>query len=211
MNLQDFSSKIRENNKNLHKAAESTGFNKRLIDGNASKETYAEFLFNYMAVYKAIENALENSKDLPDIKPFITPELYRSEALKKDVEYILKDKVAKLELLASTKACVSRIEEISKENPILIVAHAYTRFLADLFGGRTIYQVVKENYIQEDEGLNYYKFPEITDIKDYVFSYRIKLSSINLNAKTENAFLNEIANSYLYNIGISTELESKLF
>ena len=50
MNLQDFSSKIRENNKNLHKAAESTGFNKRLIDGNASKETYAEFLFNYMAV-----------------------------------------------------------------------------------------------------------------------------------------------------------------
>lgn len=211
MNLKDFSMNIRVTNENLHKAAEVTGFNNRLVSGKASKETYAEFIFNYIPVYRAIETALNSLKNSDKIKPFVTPELYRSELLEKDVKFILGDKFDSMELLSSTKAYVARIEEISKSNPILVIAHAYTRFLADLFGGRTIYQIVKENYSVEEGGLNYFQFPNIPNIMEYVLGYRDNLTKMNLTDDQQTLFLNEVSNSYIYNIGISTELEAKLY
>jgi len=51
------------------------------------------------------------------------------------VKYPLGEKSSSMELLSSTKASVARIKELSKNKPELIVAYAYTRFLADLFGG----------------------------------------------------------------------------
>lgn len=36
--------KIRKNTGTLHSAAEHSGFIKRIVDGNASKESYAEYL-----------------------------------------------------------------------------------------------------------------------------------------------------------------------
>ncbi len=211
MNSNDFSMKIKLTNENLHKAAEMTGFNNRLVSGKASKETYAEFIFNYLPIYKAIEDSLNDLEKDDKIKPFITKKLYRSELIKKDIEFLLGDKTKSIELLPSTKAYVARIKELSIKNPILIVAHAYTRFLADLFGGRVIYEIVKNSYSIGDEGLNYFQFPEIDNLMDVVFAYRNNLMNLNLTDEEKELFLNEVANSYIYNIGVSTELEAKLY
>lgn len=211
MNSNDFSMEIRMSSKNLHRAAEITGFNGRLVSGKASKDSYAEFIYNYMFVYKAIEDALDQLSNLEEIKPFVTKELYRSELIKKDNQFLLGDKEASMEILPSTKAYVNRIKEISKTNPILVVAHAYTRFLADLFGGRTIHQIVKDSYKIEDKGLNYFDFSNLDNIMEYVMGYRNNLTNMTLTEENQEAFLNEVANSYIYNIGISTELEAKLY
>ena len=68
----------------------------------ATKEGYAEYLYNLSAMYKAIEDALDKNCNHPVVKDFITKELYRHELIEKDIKYLLGDKVSSMKLLAST-------------------------------------------------------------------------------------------------------------
>lgn len=206
----EFMMSIKEKTSLLHSAAEHSGYIKRIIDGNASVEGYAEYLFNLYSMYRAIEDTLENNINNPVVKDFVTKELYRSELILKDLEFLLGDKLPGMELLASTKACISRILEISEGKRELIIAYAYTRFLADLFGGRTFPALLSKNYNIAPEGLNYYKYDNLEDIKGYVMSYHNKLASLDFSDEMRTEFVNEVSNAYIYNLAISNELEAKL-
>lgn len=206
----DLMTKIRKNTATLHSAAEHSGFIKRIVDGNASKESYAEYLFNLSAMYKVIEDTIENNSTNEVVKDFVTKELYKYELIQKDLEYLVGDKLDSMELLPSTVAFIERIREIDKGNPELIVAYAYTRFIADLFGGRTFVALLSVNYKVEPEGLNYYKCDDIKDIRAYVMNYASKINNMNLSKELEDKLINEVSNAYIYNLAISCELEAKL-
>lgn len=207
----DFMMNIKANSNTLHKAVETTGFTKRLLDGQASKESYAEYLFNLHAMYVAIETELEKHSDNEVVSILAPKELYRSKVIEKDLKFLLGDTLSDMTLLASTKACVARIKEISESQPELITAHAYTRFLADLFGGRLFLKLLTENYKITSEGLNYYSYDNLGDPMKYVMNYHNKLNSVQLSEELQKAFIDEISNNYIYNLAISNELETKLF
>ncbi|EKY25459.1 heme oxygenase (biliverdin-producing) [Clostridium celatum] len=201
---------IREKTSLLHSAAENTGYIKKLVDGIASVEGYAEYIYNLEKMYKAIEDALDKNENNAVINPFVTKELYRSKLIRKDLEFLLGDKLNSMKLLASTEACVAKIEELSETKPELVVAYAYTRFLADLFGGRTFLSLLSTSYKISNEGLNYYQFPEINDLRGYVMKYHNMLAEINLSDEMKIDFINEVNNAYIYNLAISNELDAKL-
>ncbi|CEO33078.1 biliverdin-producing heme oxygenase [Paraclostridium sordellii] len=202
---------IQQSTKKLHDMAENTGFIKRLVDGNATVESYGEYIYNLYFVYKAIEENLEKHKNDIVLKEFITPEVFRAESLLKDSKFLLGYELDSVEICDSTRVFVDRLEEISQINPKLLVAHAYTRYLADLFGGRTIFKIIKDNYDIHNDGLNYYMFDEIPDLKAFVMDYHKKLDLIDLNDDEKVKFLNEISLSYVFNISISNELEYMKF
>ncbi len=162
-------------------------------------------------MYKAIEDTIENNTSNEVIKNFATKELYRYELIQKDLEFLLADKLNDMTLLPSTEAFVERVKEIDKTNPELIIAYAYTRFIADLFGGRTFIALLSVNYKVPKEGLNYYNCDQIKDIRSYVMNYASKINSINLTEELENKLINEVSNAYIYNLAISCELEAKLY
>lgn len=207
----DLITKIRKNTGALHSAAEHTGIIKRIVDGNASVDSYAEYLFNLSAMYKAIEDTIESNIDNSIVKEFSTKELYRYELIEKDLEYFLKDKENKFELCASTVAFIEKVKEIDNTNPELIIAHAYTRFIADLFGGRMFVDLLSDKYKVPVEGLNYYKCDQIKDIRSYVMNYAMKISNMNLSEELETKLIDEVSNAYIYNLAISCELETKLY
>ncbi|HII4444719.1 TPA: heme oxygenase (biliverdin-producing) [Clostridium perfringens] len=208
--MNSFMMDIKNNSNDLHAVAEKTGFLKRLLEGKASTESYAEYLYNLYEVYNAIEVNLEKCKDNKVVKDFVLPEIYRAEAILKDLKFLLGENLNTMKPLASTRAYVARINEIGETAPELLVAHAYTRYLADLFGGRTIYGMVKDLYKIDEEGLNYYKYEILSDgpeMKGFVMNYHNKLNNIELNEEMKERFINEVANSYVYNIAISNELD----
>ena len=206
----EFMTNIRKASSALHSASEHTGYIKRILAKNATKEGYGEYLYNLSAMYKAIEDALDKNCNHPVVKDFITKELYRHELIEKDIKYLLGDKVSSMNLLASTIASIARINEIANTKPELIVAYAYTRFLADLFGGRMFYELFSKEYKIENEGLNYYNFEGIDDMRGYAMRYGAKLSSMSLADNLKTEFINEVNNAYIYNLAISNELETKL-
>jgi len=207
----DFTEKIKSNTKALHLASEKSGFIKRLIEGNASKEGYIEYIFNLHAMYQAIEGSLDKHSDHESIKLFATKELYRAELIKKDLEILAGEKLSEMKLLPSTEACIARIQEIDKEHPELIAAYAYVRFIADLFGGKIFPDILTKNYDIPASALNYYIQPDIGNIRDYVMEYHKKFEKLNLSEYMQNLFAIEISNVYIYNIGILIELDAKLY
>lgn len=207
----DFMNKIRQSSHILHEASEHTGFIKRIIDKKATKESYGEYLFNLSLMYKAIEEGLEKNAANGVVKDFVTKELYRHSLIEKDLQFLLKESLSTYSPLASTIAAVARKEEISKSQPELLIAYAYTRFLADLFGGRTFFELLSKDYKIEKEGLNYYSFEGINDMRSYAMKYASKLSIINISEDLKEAFLKEVSNAYIYNLAISNELEAKLY
>ncbi len=207
----DFMVDIRNNTKALHSASENSGFIKRLIDGKASKEGYIEYIFNLHAMYKAIENSLDNNPKHESIKDFITPELYRADSIKKDLEILAGDKLSELTLLPSTEACLARIYEVGNEYPELIITYAYVRFIADLFGGRIFPEKLTNYYNIPTHALNYYRQPDIGDTRDYVMEYHKNFDKLHLSEHMQNLFAIEISNVYIYNIAISNELDAKLY
>lgn len=206
-----FMTMIRKNTTTLHSAAEHSGFIKRIIDGNASKESYIQYLFNLAAMYEAIERTLNKHAEHEVIKHFVTPELYRYELIMQDLRFLAGDTLDQMVLLPSTETFLARIEEISAAKPETIVAYAYTRFIADLFGGRTFASLLSTHYHVAQEGLNYYRCDKIKDIRSYVMSYAQKIDEMNLSAEMQQAFLHEVNNAYIYNLAISNELEAKLY
>ena len=120
----EFITNIRNASNTLHSASEHTGYIKRILAKNATKEGYGEYLYNLSAMYKAIEDALDKNCNHPVVIDFITKELYRHELIEKDIKYLLGDKVSSMKLLASTIASIARINEIANTKPELIVAYA---------------------------------------------------------------------------------------
>ncbi len=206
----DFMVDIRNNTNALHLASEKSGFIKRLIEGKASKEGYIEYIFNLHAMYKAIEDCLDTHSSHEGIKHFITKELYKAELIKKDLEVLVGDKLSGMKLLPSTEACVARIHEVNREHPELIVTYAYIRFIADLFGGRIFPDILTKSYDIPTDALNYYNQPDIGNIRDYVMEYHKNFEKLNLSEHMQHLFAIEISNVYIYNIGISNELDAKL-
>lgn len=209
--MNSFMMSIKNNSNDLHSVAEKTGFLKRLLEGKASRESYSEYLFNLYDIYKAIEINLEKNDKNDVVKHFTTQDVYRSEAIYKDLKFLLGDKLHSMKALPSTRAYVARINEIGSTNPELLVAHAYTRYLADLFGGRMIYKLIKEFYKIEDEGLNYYQYEALKeegeDMKAFIMEYHNKLNNIELSDEMKEKFIDEVANSYIYNISLSNEID----
>lgn len=207
--MDTFIKDIKKNSDVLHDVAEKTGFLRDLLDGNITRESYSEYLFNLYEVYKTIEFNLEKYSDNEIVKEFAIKEVYRSEQIYRDLRFLLGEKVKSMKMLASTKAYIERINELGRENPELLVAHAYTRYLADLFGGRTIYAMLKEAYKIEEDGLNYYVYDSLDEgesMRAFIMNYHNKLNNINLNEKLKEKFIDEVSNSYVYNIAISNEL-----
>ena len=69
--------------------------------------------------------------------------------------------------------------------------------------------MLKETYKIEEEGLNYYKYKSLEDgdsMRVFIMNYHNKLNNINLNDSLKEKFIDEVANSYVYNIAISNEL-----
>lgn len=213
--MNSFMNEIRKNNQVLHDSAEKTGFLKRLMDGKASKESYAEYLFNIYEIYKTIEFNLEKYRENPVVNDFAIKKVYRTEEIYKDLKFLLGEKLSEMRLLASTKAYIERINEVSEKQPELLVAHAYSRYLADLFGGRSIYKMLREAYEIDPKGLNYYVYDEVfedaDDMRAFVMEYHGMLNEVEFDRKLEEKFINEVSNSYVYNIAISNELEIKLY
>ncbi|MDQ0149871.1 heme oxygenase (biliverdin-producing) [Eubacterium multiforme] len=213
--MNSFMNEIRKNNQVLHDSAEKTGFLKRLMDGKASKESYAEYLFNIYEIYKTIEFNLEKYRENSVVNDFAIKKVYRTEEIYKDLKFLLGEKLSEMRLLASTKAYIERINEVSEKQPELLVAHAYSRYLADLFGGRSIYKMLRESYEIDPKGLNYYVYDEVfedaDDMRAFVMEYHGMLNEVEFDRKLEEKFINEVSNSYIYNIAISNELEIKLY
>nr|YP_009297917.1 heme oxygenase [Plocamium cartilagineum]AOM67855.1 heme oxygenase [Plocamium cartilagineum] len=203
---------LREGTTKSHSMAENVSFVKSFLSGVVDKKSYRKLVANLFFVYTAIEEEIENNKDHTAIKLIYFPELCRKSSLSKDLEYYYginwRNQVTPS---LATQLYVDRIHSIGQNQPELLIAHAYTRYMGDLSGGQ-ILKKIAQNAMQlsDTEGTAFYNFDNIRDDQLFKQDYRKALDNIPINNEQIAQIIAEANISFNLNMKMFQELNSNL-
>ncbi|MCZ0902926.1 biliverdin-producing heme oxygenase, partial [Microcoleus sp. HI-ES] len=128
--MTNLSTRLREGTMQSHTTAENTAFMKCFLKGIVEREPLRKLFADLYFVYSALETALQNHVNHPIIGTLYFPELNRVENLAGDLAFYYGENWRE-EITASPAGSVyrDRIQTLSKTDPVLLIAHAYTRYM----------------------------------------------------------------------------------
>ena len=205
-------SQLREGTKKSHTMAENTGFVSCFLKGVVDKGSYRTLVADLYFVYAAMEEEMARLADHPVIAPIAFTELNRREALEQDLAfYYGSDWLQQIKATPAAQVYVERIRQIAKESPELLVGHHYTRYLGDLSGGQILKNIAqKAMNLGENDGLNFYSFPEIADEKAFKITYRAAMDHLPIDQPMADRMVEEANHAFHLNMKMFQELEGNL-
>nr|YP_009488750.1 heme oxygenase [Grateloupia filicina]AWD77324.1 heme oxygenase [Grateloupia filicina] len=203
---------LREGTTKSHSMAENVIFVKSFLGGVVDKKSYRKLVANLFFVYKAIEEEIEKNKSHVAIKSIYFPELHRGLSLSQDLEYYYgSDWEDRVQPSSATQVYIDRIHNIGTNQPELLIAHAYTRYMGDLSGGQILKKIAKNAMqLPETLGTAFYNFDAIVDDEAFKIVYRNALDNVPLNNQQIDQIIAEANIAFNLNMKIFQELNSNL-
>lgn len=191
-----------------HSVAENTAFVTGFFKGIATKQSFARLVAGLYFVYEAMEDAFDTTAD-PAVKALDYDSLRRKASLEADMEYYYgADWQASVTPSAATRRYVERIREVAKDEPTLLIAHQYTRYLGDLFGGQMMGGMATRTLgLAEGKGIEFYQFPAIPDNKAFIEEWYGALNELPLTPEQKQAIVDEANLVFAFNIELFSELD----
>lgn len=196
-----------------HSMAQNTSFVGGFFKGIGTKDAFSKLVTSLYFVYKAQEEAFDNINN-EAVKSLDYKELRRVSSLEKDMHFFYGDDwQSKIQPSIAAKKYVARIEEITNsEESQLLIAHQYTRYLGDLFGGQMMGgMAMKSLGLKEGEGTSFYNFNDIPDTSSFIDIWYTNLNKLDLTLEQKNAIVEEANYVFDLNIEILEELEGSPF
>ena len=195
-----------------HSLAQNSAFVSGFFKGLSTREAYRALLTSLYFVYQAMEDSFDKTKD-QRVQVLDNTELRRKVALERDMDYFYGSEWRSVVRPSrATVAYVERVKEVASQKSYLLVAHQYTRYLGDLFGGQMMSGMATRSLELEDKkGVDFYQFEEITSVKNFITSWYQKLNSLDLTDEQMNEIVDEANLVFDLNIAILEELEGSPF
>jgi heme oxygenase (biliverdin-producing, ferredoxin) len=208
----NLASKLREGTKKSHSMAENTGFIACFLKGTVEKNSYRKLVANLYFVYSAMEEEMAKHQNHPVLSRVFFPELDRKQSLEQDLAFYFgsnwRDQVAPS---AATQAYVARIHEVADQDPELLVAHLYTRYLGDLSGGQILKKIAQNAMnLTDGNGTCFYEFDRIEDEKAFKQKYRQAMDELPINEAKADLIVDEANDAFAKNMIMFKELEGNL-
>ena len=193
-----------------HSVAENTAFVTGFFRGIATKAAFSQLVTSLYFVYVAMEDAFDVSTD-PSVRALDYPALRRKAALEEDMAYYFGDDWrSTVRPSVATAKYVRRVEEVAAKDPYLLVAHMYTRYLGDLFGGQMMGGMARRSLDLDDgAGTRFYEFDEIptSSTKTFIEEWYEQLNTLELSDAQKEAIVHEGNLVFALNIEVFEELE----
>nr|YP_009511477.1 heme oxygenase [Gracilariopsis mclachlanii]AXI97354.1 heme oxygenase [Gracilariopsis mclachlanii] len=201
---------LREGTTKAHSMAENVSFVKSFLGGVVDKKSYRKLVANLFFVYTALEEEIEKNKNHAVIRCIYFPELNRKFSLSQDLQYYYGTKwQEKVCPSLATKIYVDRIRDISINQPELLIAHAYTRYMGDLSGGQILKRIAQTAMNLSDcDGVAFYNFKDIKDDKAFKVVYRQALDNTPIDSKQISQIIAEANIAFNLNMRVFQELNS---
>ncbi|XP_034988098.2 heme oxygenase 2 [Zootoca vivipara] len=207
----DLSELLKEGTKESHERAENTQFVKDFLKGRIKRELFKLGTVALYYTYSALEEEMERNKDQPAFTPLYFPlELHRKEALMKDLEYFYGEGwQEKVQCSEATQRYIDRIRHVGQQEPELLVAHAYTRYMGDLSGGQVLKKVAQRalKLPSTGEGVQFYIFDNISNPQQFKQFYRARLNALDLDKGTKERIVEEANKAFEFNMQVFEELD----
>jgi heme oxygenase len=212
------SSALKAGTAESHKAAESVHFVSNFVRGKIDRTLYGQLVAMLYHVYEALEECLDRHGPHHFGSCHFPAELGRVEALREDVEFWhgLKggrdNGSALLRVPEPTRATleyVERIRHVAETNPLLLLSHAYTRYLGDLSGGKVLARVARRalDLSRDGDGLAFYEFENVDSPKLFKDRYRAALDALPLTEAEIEDLVGEANVAFVLNMRLFEELD----
>ncbi|GII00260.1 biliverdin-producing heme oxygenase [Planobispora takensis] len=190
-----------------HRSAEDDSYLKALMAGRLSREAYGQMVAQHYFAYVALDGVSRALAGDPVAAPFVFPELYREEALVRDLETIYGPGWADvIEPSGPTRTLVARIEQVATW-PGGYVAHHYTRYMGDLSGGQFIRMELEKIYgYRAGGGVDFYRFDAIGSLPRFKNEYRARLDALPLDEADKQRVIRETKLAYQLNTEVLGDL-----
>ena len=193
----------------MHQRAEKSGIMPALLRGQLGRHSYGLLLRNLQALYAALETALDHNAVSPVVAPIRVPALYRSQALRDDLDALQGLDWPALPLTITMVRYVERIEEQSRSRPHLLAAHAYVRYMGDLSGGQILRNIVGRSLsLPEGTGTAFYSFAAVTDMAATKAHFRAAIDALPLDASDATALTDEAIEGFGRHVELFEEIEA---
>ncbi|XP_033830454.2 heme oxygenase-like [Periophthalmus magnuspinnatus] len=209
----DLSEQIKTATKESHVRAENTELMLSFQRGQVTLPQFKLLLCSLHEIYTALEEEMDRNRDHPAVAPIYFPqELSRLESIEKDLAFFYGPEWREqIRTPAATKRYAHRLRQIGRENPELLVAHAYTRYLGDLSGGQVLGRIAQKSMgLKGSEGLSFFAFPGVSSPNLFKQLYRSRMNSIELAQEERESVLQEAATAFELNIQVFDGLQSML-
>lgn len=191
-----------------HSMAQNSAFVQGFFKGLSTKESYGALLTSLYFVYNAMEKSFDETSE-ERVKVLDVKALRRVESLEKDLEYFYGAEWRnKLRPSSAAQEYVDRVLEVAEEKPYLLIAHQYTRYLGDLFGGQMMGGMATRSLdLKDGQGVDFYTFEEIPKAVDFITEWYTLLNELDLTDAQKVEIVDEANLVFSLNIGILEELD----
>ncbi|MDA0266684.1 MAG: heme oxygenase (biliverdin-producing) [Cyanobacteria bacterium] len=209
---QTLATQLREGTKQSHTLAENTAFMKCFLKGIVEREPFRKLTADLYYVYSTLETEMHRHQDHPVVRHMIFLALERTQKLEEDLSYYYGDNWRD-QIVASPEGLnyVARLQEISKTNPALLVAHAYVRYMGDLSGGQGLRHITRSALdLPPDQGTGLHEFDALPTAEAKRFfkqTYRETLDSLPVDEALAQAIVAEANYAFALNRNVFHELE----
>ena len=191
-----------------HQAAEDVHFVRNFIRGEIDRELYSKLVVALYHVYVRLEQHLDQYGPAHFPTCHFPEELQRKASLEEDMDFWN----GRLDVPPSpaTVDYMNRLDEIARTDPLLLLAHAYTRYLGDLSGGKVLARVAgRALHLDRHtmEGLAFYQFEKIPSAKRFKDQYRQALDDLSLTTAQIERLVAEANVAFCLNVRVFEELD----
>ena len=191
-----------------HARAEKSGFVNKILRGEADLFGYSLLLRNLCPIYANLELALDRRQADPVILEIRDPRLYRAEAARQDLAKLAGPAWwQSLPLLASAWRYIDRIV-VAERSASTLIAHAYTRYLGDVNGGRVVKRLLRERTGVPSEALRFFAYPQIHDVSRFAKIYRRQFDIAGSKGVDQALAIEETELAFEMNIALSEEVDA---
>ena len=202
-----------------HQEAENVHFVRNFAHGKIDRFLYGQLVIQLYHVYATLETLLNRHGPQHFGSCHFPLELERTAALEDDLDYwhggttttttaVLKQQ-QQHPISPATADYVQRLQDIAQTEPLLLLAHSYTRYLGDLSGGRILARVARKamGLDKHDDGLAFYEFANIKSPKKFKDSFRQALDALPLNQSQMDRLVAEANVAFCLNMRLFEELD----
>jgi heme oxygenase len=197
-----------------HRAAENVHFVRDFMQHKVSVESYKELLGALFHVYSALEEELDRCSNSDSrVRAIHLPSLARRASLLQDLQYFHGDDCAALATALENpspvaKQYVDRLREIGKSQPLLLVAHSYTRYLGDLSGGQILAKAAVKAFDLSEangQGTNFFQFEALPNAHTFKHEYRAALDGLRIGQDEADDLVDEANLAFIHNMRLFQE------
>jgi heme oxygenase len=204
--------RLREGTQSLHRQTERAGVMPALLRGTLPAACFHRMQRNLQAIYAALEPALQQRAEHPALAPLRQPALARAAALADDLDALHgPDWASALPLLPAAQAYAERLQRLAADEPALLAAHSYVRYLGDLSGGQALGRLVRQAYgLKGSAGSRFFDFGPPEQVKAMAAQFRSALDALPLDAAQQQAQVDEARWAFVQHERLFEELATGL-